>query len=55
MTGVRITAIQAAPVTLAALIAAWRSQLSPREYAALLDIAARIIEREQERAGRWAA
>ncbi len=55
MTAVRVTGLQAAQVALAALLAAWQWQLSPREYAALLDLAARIIEREQERAGRWAA
>jgi hypothetical protein len=29
--------------------------MPPREYAALIDIAARIFERERERTTRWAA
>jgi hypothetical protein len=29
--------------------------MPPREYATLVDIAARLLERERERTARWAA
>lgn len=54
MSAGRVTGLQAAQVALAAILTAWRGQLSPREYAVLLDLLARQLEHEQ-RAGRWAA
>ncbi|MCL4291383.1 MAG: hypothetical protein KJ051_14085 [Thermoleophilia bacterium] len=55
MSAGRVTGLQAAQVALAALLAAWQRQLSPQEYAVLLDLLARQLEQEQQRAGRWAA
>jgi hypothetical protein len=53
------TGLQVAHAGLAALFERWRDQLSPREYATLLDLLTRYLEVERtrnERAlKRWAA
>lgn len=46
---VRVTGVQAAFAALVALLDAWRTQFSPREYAVLLDLLARRLEHERER------
>jgi len=45
-----VTGIQAATVAHAALLDTWRAQFSPEEYAVLLDLFARQLENERERA-----
>jgi hypothetical protein len=45
----RVTGVQAAFAAVSAQLEAWRQQMSPREYAVLLDLLARRLERELER------
>jgi hypothetical protein len=49
------TGLQAGTVILRGALEGAREALPPREYAALVDIAARILERERQRTARWAA
>ena len=55
----RVTGTQAAVAAFVALLDAWRLQFSPREYAVLVDLLARRLDRELERdrraRGRWVA
>jgi hypothetical protein len=43
----RATGLQAAQVAHSALLDAWRRQMSPREYATLLDLLGRRVDRER--------
>lgn len=45
----RVTGTQAAQVAIAQLVHGWRAQLSPREYAVLVDLLFRFIEEEHRR------
>jgi hypothetical protein len=47
-----VTGVQAAQVAFAALLEAWRQQMSPREYEVLLDLMRRRLERELEGGGK---
>jgi hypothetical protein len=55
----RVTGVQVAIASVAALLESWREVLGPREFVVVLDLVARLIAREleqQERArGRWVA
>jgi hypothetical protein len=44
-----ITGLQAAQVGLVSQLQAWRSHFAPREYAVLIDLLARWLERESRR------
>jgi hypothetical protein len=48
----RVTGLQAALAGFAGQLDRWRDQFGPREYAVLLDLLARRLERELERADR---
>jgi hypothetical protein len=54
-----VTGVQAATQAVVALVAAWRVQFSPREYAVVLDLVARIADAELRRTEkarrRWVA
>jgi len=52
-----LTAAQVIPVGIVAELEAWRDQLGPREWAVVLDVVGRWLERERsERAlRRWAS
>jgi len=52
-----VTGVQAATLAIARLLEAWREQFSAREYAVLLDVLARRLERERDERARkrWAA
>jgi hypothetical protein len=55
----RTTGLQVAHVGLVALLERWREQLSPREYATVIELLSRYLEVERERneraLRRWAA
>jgi hypothetical protein len=55
----RTTGLQVAHAGLAALLERWRQQLSPQEYATLIDLLGRWLEVERKRVERshrrWAA
>ncbi len=48
----RVTGVQAALAGFAGQLDRWREQFGPREYAVLLDLLGRRLERELERAER---
>ena len=45
----RVSGFQAAQLGIASQLRAWREQLDPREYAALVDILGLFLERERRR------
>src|SRR5215208_6704340 len=47
-----VTGVQAATLAIARLLEAWREQFSAREYAVLLDLLARRLERERDERAR---
>jgi hypothetical protein len=49
------TGLQAGTAILRGALEGAREALPPREYATLVDVAARILERERKRTARWAA
>jgi hypothetical protein len=49
----RVTGLQAAQVSLRAQLEVWSEQLSPYEYAVLLDLLSRMLEVERRRAAHW--
>jgi hypothetical protein len=50
----RVTGVQAAIVALAVLLDGWAAQMCAREFAVILDLAARLIEARRDRAERAA-
>jgi hypothetical protein len=49
----RISGLQATQAQFQAQLNACREQFGPREYAVVLDLLARQLERERRRAARW--
>jgi hypothetical protein len=49
------TGLQAGTAILRGALEGAREVMPPREYATLVDVAARILERERTRTARWAA
>jgi hypothetical protein len=47
----RVSGLQAAQVGVVSMIEAWRQQFGPREFAVLVDLLARWLERECRRTG----
>jgi hypothetical protein len=49
----RITAVQAAVAALKADLEAYEGLMAPDEYAVVVDLIGRIIDRERRRTARW--